>query len=109
VVQEQFRRAAGEVPTDREVQRAKAQLKTGLLMSLESSVARAEQMARQILAFNRLVPAEELIDRVESVTPTMVRETASRIVTGSKLSFALVGAGSGGDVTASRVMEMVTV
>jgi predicted Zn-dependent peptidase len=108
LVREQFRRAASERPTDREVQRAKAQLKTGLLMSLESSVARAEQMARQILAFDRLIPAEEMIERVESVTPDAVRDTAARIVTGSKLSLALVGAGNGRNVMASQAMEMMT-
>ena len=37
-------------PSEAELNRAKAQLKAGLLMSLESSSARAEQMARQMLA-----------------------------------------------------------
>ena len=43
-------------------QRAKAQLKAGLLMSLESCSARAEQMARQLLVAGRLVPVEEIIE-----------------------------------------------
>ena len=38
-------------------QRAKAQLKVSLLMALESSSARAEQIARQHMAFGRVHPA----------------------------------------------------
>ena len=105
VIGTEFRRAAETLPELKEVQRSKAQLKTGLLMSLESSVARAEQMARQLLAFERLLPAEELIQKVEDVTPEAVRAVAARILDGSKLSFALVGAGRGGAAIAARAVE----
>ena len=44
------RSAAAETITEAEVDRAKAQMKVGLLMALESSAARAEQLARQIFA-----------------------------------------------------------
>ena len=44
--------------TDRELERAKAGLKAGLLMGLESSSARAEQMARQMIGFDRLFEPE---------------------------------------------------
>jgi len=101
LVREEFERAAGERPTQAEVDRAKAQLKAGLLMSLESSVARAEQMARQLLAFDRLLTADELIGRVEAVTPEAVRDIAASLVTGSPLSFALVGAGDRGHAYAT--------
>ena len=40
---------AAETITEAEVNRAKAQMKAGLLMALESSGARAEQLARQML------------------------------------------------------------
>ncbi len=101
VVKTEFERAASDRPSQREVDRAKAQLKAGLLMSLESSFARAEQMARQLLAFGRLLPADELIGRVEAVTCDDVRNVAAQLVTGSPLSFALVGAGERGKAYAS--------
>ena len=78
-------------------------------MSFESSVARAEQIARQVLAFDRLVPTEELVERVESVTPERSREAARRIVLGSGMSIAVVGAGKKGRDIASRAMERITV
>ncbi|MGE0764999.1 MAG: M16 family metallopeptidase [Hyphomicrobiaceae bacterium] len=96
VVQQELSRAVSEKPDEREIQRAKAQLKTGLLMSLESSVSRAEQMARQLLAFDRLLPAEELIGKVDAVTADGVRRVAERLMTGSELSIALVGGNQSG-------------
>ena len=54
--------------------RSKAQLKAGLLMGLESSSARAEQMARQLLLFDRLIEPAELVERIEAVTPEAVRD-----------------------------------
>jgi predicted Zn-dependent peptidase len=86
-------RAATEKPTDAELARSKAQLKAGLLMGLESSSARAEQMARQLLLFDRLIDATELVERIENVTADDVRELAGKLVGGARPSVAVVGAG----------------
>ncbi|MEZ5816341.1 MAG: pitrilysin family protein [Hyphomicrobiaceae bacterium] len=98
VVRQELSGMVSEKPDDREIQRAKAQLKTGLLMSLESSVSRAEQMARQLLAFDRLLPADELIGKVDAVTAEGVRAVAERLMTGSELSIALVGGSEDGEL-----------
>ena len=58
--------AAAERITEAEVARAKAQMKAGLLMALESSGARAEQLARQILVYGRPVPLEEMVARIDA-------------------------------------------
>ena len=79
-------------PTAREVDRAKAQLKAGLLMSLESSSARVEQMGRQMLSYGRLLSAEELIAEVEAVDVDKVKGFAARL-TGRAPAVAIVGAG----------------
>jgi len=93
VVSAEFDKAAAVRPEAGEVRRAKAQLKAGLLMSLESPIARAEQMARQMLAHGRLLSTAELIEKVDAVDEERVRALAERLVGGSKLSFALAGAG----------------
>jgi predicted Zn-dependent peptidase len=65
--------------TDAEVARAKAQLKTSLVMNLESAASRADQIARQFLAFG-LVPAiSTLVEKIEAVTPEQVRDLAARL------------------------------
>ncbi len=93
VVTRELNRSVEERPETGEVERAKAQLKAGLLISLESSSARAEQMARQLLVHGRLLTPRELIDRVDAVTPEEIRVFAERMVRGSKPSVTVVGAG----------------
>ena len=56
--------AAGNI-TEAEVNRAKAQIKVGLLMALESSGARARQLANQILIYGRPLPIEEMVARID--------------------------------------------
>lgn len=106
VVRAEFLRAADEEPGTGEVQRAKAQLKAGLLMSLESPSARAEQMARQLLLFDRLIGSKELIERVEAVTGDAIRDFAASLLSGPAPAAVVVGAGKKSDGYA-RMVERV--
>lgn len=83
---------AAHGPSAAELARAKAQLKAGLLMSLESSSARAEQMARQMLAHGRIIGSDELIRNVDAVSIEDVGAFAARL--GARVpAVAVVGAG----------------
>ncbi|CFX60505.1 Multidrug transporter [Candidatus Filomicrobium marinum] len=93
VVSEELSRLAQDGPTDAEMGRAKAQLKAGLMMGLESSSARAEQMARHLMAHGRLIEKEELIAKVEEVSPTQVKELMQRMIA-KQPAAAVVGAGA---------------
>jgi predicted Zn-dependent peptidase len=86
--------AAAKKPAEAELARSKAQFKAGLLMGLESSGARAEQMARQLLLFDRLIDTSELVERIESVTADDVRALAGKLVGEARSSVAVVGAGA---------------
>ena len=97
--------AAGEL-TEREVSRAKAQLKAGLLMSLESSSVRAEQMARQLLSLDRLVEVEELLSKIDGVTPDRLRDFAGRLVATGQPAVAVVGAGGRSQRLADEVSQL---
>jgi len=107
VVGDELIGAAAEKPADAELARAKAQLKAGLLMGLESSSARAEQMARQLLLFDRLMEPPELIERIDAVTAEAVRELAANLVSASPPSVTVVGAGRRGEAFASMAAERV--
>jgi len=63
-----------------ELMRAQAQLRAGLLMSLESTASRAEQLARQLLVMGRPLPLEEIIGRIEAVDVAAVERTVHRIL-----------------------------
>lgn len=92
VIGAELQRAAAQTPSDSELVRAKAQLKAGLLMCLESSSARAEQMARQLLNHGRVPSVKELIAKVDDVTPERVR---SFVATMARRPPAIVVVGSG--------------
>jgi len=53
--------------TEIELARAKAQMKAGLLMSLESTGARCEQMAQHMLIYGTPFDPADLVRRVEAV------------------------------------------
>ena len=63
--------------TEEELDRAKAQLRAGLLMSLESTGSRAEQLARQLQVHGRVIPVEETKAKIAAVTVEQVQEAAA--------------------------------
>ena len=62
-----------------ELDRARAQLKAGLLMSLESTGSRCEQLARQWQVFGRVIPASETVAKINAVTIEDVCAAARKI------------------------------
>jgi predicted Zn-dependent peptidase len=73
-----------------EIERAKAQMKVSLLAALESSGARAEQIARQVLVFDRILPREEIIGRIDRLTLADIRR-AGRTLLATPPTVAAVG------------------
>ena len=73
-----------------EIARAKAQLKSSTVMALESTSARAEQLANQLLMLGRPVPVEEQIARIEALTPQDLQDLARKIFSGP-LTLAALG------------------
>jgi predicted Zn-dependent peptidase len=65
--------------TEAELARARAQVKASLLMSLESTGSRCEQLARQMQIFGRVVSTAETVAKIEAVTTEEVQRTAARI------------------------------
>ncbi|MDO9427314.1 MAG: insulinase family protein, partial [Methylobacterium sp.] len=66
-----------------EVARAKAQVKVALLSALETPGGRIERNARQILAWGRVIPAQEVIAKVDAVTVEDVRAAGVRLLAGA--------------------------
>ena len=62
-----------------ELHRARAQVKASLLMSLESTGSRCEQLARQLQVFGRLIPTAETVAKINAVTIEDVQRAARRI------------------------------
>ncbi|MBS1300817.1 pitrilysin family protein [Loktanella sp. SALINAS62] len=61
-----------------EIARARAQMKAGLLMGLESPSNRTERLARLLAIWDRIPPLSETIERIDAVTTGDVRKFAER-------------------------------
>ncbi len=83
--------SVAEEVTEAEVARAKSQLKASLVMNLESASSRADQIARQFLAFGQVPSMASLMEKIDAVTPEQVRDLASRLFRSQKPAFSAVG------------------
>src|SRR6202008_946621 len=61
-----------------ELSRAKAQMKAGLLMSLESTSARCEQLAQHLLIYGTPFDPPEVVRRIEAVDDAAIRRVVAR-------------------------------
>lgn len=87
---DELRRAADDM-SDEEVARARAQMKAGLLMGLESPSSRAERLARLLAIWDRVPALEETVEKVDAVTTTDVRGFAEGLASGGAAAMAIYG------------------
>jgi predicted Zn-dependent peptidase len=76
-----------------ELDRCKAQLKASLFMARESSMARAEQAAGQMLLFDRLFSTAEIADWVQAVSPEDIRAFGEGLLAPKAFAGAVLGPG----------------
>ncbi|MFO7770491.1 MAG: pitrilysin family protein [Roseovarius gahaiensis] len=87
---DEMKRAAEDFRDD-EIERARAQMKAGLLMGLESPSNRAERLARMLQIWDRVPPLEEVVERIDAVTLADVRRLAETTITTAPAAMALYG------------------
>ncbi len=87
---DEMKRAAEDM-TAEEVERARAQMKAGMLMGLESPSNRAERLARLVQVWDRVPPLEETVSRIDAVTLADVKAMAERMAAQAPAALALYG------------------
>lgn len=92
LVRQELERMADDLRQE-EVDRARAMLRSTLLMTLESSAGRAEAAAAQIATFGRPVPALEIGERLDAVTLEDMRRCVLRALNEADASISIVGPG----------------
>ena len=80
---------SADTMTEAEVARARAQLKASILMGLESTSARCEHVASQLLIYGRPIEVPELVRKIDEVDLSAVRRLAKRIFAGAPTFTAL--------------------
>jgi len=98
---DEMKRAAEDM-SDAEVARARAQMKAGMLMGLESASSRAERIARMLAIYGRVLDVDEVVAKIDAVTTADVRRFAGAL-TEAGSALALYGpAGAAPDLDTIR-------
>ncbi|MBL4766680.1 MAG: insulinase family protein [Rhodobacteraceae bacterium] len=87
---DEMKRAASDM-NPQEVARARAQMKAGMLMGLESPSNRAERLARLVQIWDDVPPLEDTVARIDAVTTGDVRDFAENIAATAPTALALYG------------------
>ena len=80
-----------ETATEAEVARAKAQLRSGLLMGLEQPSSRTEMIAGHLFNYGRVLPVEELAAKLDAVDAAAVRRFGAQVMAAGRPAIATVG------------------
>jgi predicted Zn-dependent peptidase len=91
LVMAEFSRLKREPLQADELRRAKDQLKGNLLLSLESSMSRMSNLARQQMYFNYFFGLQEILDKVEQVTDEQVLAMANTLFQPDLVALTLLG------------------
>lgn len=75
---------ATENISDTEISRAKRQMKVGMLTALESPAGRIERIARQLLTWGRIIPIEEVVQRIDALTAEEIRQSGKTAMGGKQ-------------------------
>jgi predicted Zn-dependent peptidase len=81
---------AGRGISDEEVARGKGMLRGSLVLGLEDTGSRMTRLGKGELLYREMLGVDDLLARVEAVTPAQVREVAREILT-APMSLAVIG------------------
>jgi len=85
---DQVKKAYAEDITQDELESAKEQIKSGVLLGLESSSYRMSRLAESELNFGGFIPVDQILERVRNVTVEEVRMVAEKYLKDKPVAFA---------------------
>ena len=87
---DELRRSADDM-SEAEINRARVQMKAGMLMGLESPSSRCERLARMVMIWGRVPGLDEVVNKIDAVDTGAVVEYAARLCASGVPSLALYG------------------
>jgi len=87
----EMRRIKNEAVSDDELSLAKEQSAATILLSLEDSSVRAENLAQQEMTFGRQIPVDETLQKIEQVTADEIQEIAAKYFLAEDLVLTALG------------------
>ena len=87
----ELRRLKEETVSDAELKRAKDQMKSNIVLGLESSASRMSNLARQQMYFGRLFPLEEVTAEIDKVSAGQIQRLANELFRTEAMALTLLG------------------
>jgi predicted Zn-dependent peptidase len=88
---DELRRLTLEAAPEAELKRAKDQLKSNIVLGLESSSSRMSNLARQEMYFGRFFTVDEIIEQIDAVGPEEVQTLAKELFQPEAIALTLLG------------------
>jgi predicted Zn-dependent peptidase len=90
-ISRELHEAASTRVSDEELRRAKDHLKGSIVLGLESTSSRMANLARQETYFKRFMSMDEMLERIEKVTPEEVLGLAQQFFQPNRIAVAMLG------------------
>jgi predicted Zn-dependent peptidase len=90
ITREELARVAADGVTDAEVERGKGMLKGAVVLGLEDTGSRMSRLGKGELLYDELLSVDDLLRRIDTVTPEVVRQVAGELLT-RPMSLAVIG------------------
>ncbi len=87
----EFSRLKSETVPDAELKRAKDQLKSNMVIGLETSSSRMSNLARQQMYFGRFFSLDDLVEQIERVAPDQIQTLAQELFQSDRVALTLLG------------------
>jgi predicted Zn-dependent peptidase len=76
---------------DMEIERAKAQVRSNLLMSMESTTSRAKKLCNNFAMFGRYISNDEILKKVNDVSVGSLKKIARQILSNNNITITTLG------------------
>ena len=90
VIRGELAKVAADGLSAEELARGKGQLRGGMVLGLEDSGSRMSRIGKSELLYDAMMSADEVLERIESVTLAQVGELAAEVFSGPEI-LAMVG------------------
>ncbi len=100
ICRDEIARVVTEGFTEEEILRGKGQMRGGLVLGLEDTGSRMSRIGKSELVYDRLMSVDEVLERIDAVTPADIAEVASDVLT-RPLTLAVIGPFAGKDFSAA--------
>ncbi|MCX7796450.1 MAG: insulinase family protein [bacterium] len=90
IILDEYKILCNETITDDELERAKVHLSSSLILGTEGTFGRMEYLAKSFYSYGRVIPIEEIITKIQEITPKDIQEISCKLFN-NDLGIAVLG------------------